>query len=88
MAVGVEPFRGDGRPVEFRVTAGDVNHGMGVYDETLRLLVQVQAMPGFTNRLVYTFAEPGTYRLLCLEYCGLAHHGMIAELKVTAAPSR
>jgi cytochrome c oxidase subunit 2 len=77
-----------GRPVEFRVTAGDVNHGMGIYDKTLRLVAQVQAMPGFTNRLVYTFAEPGTYQLLCLEYCGLVHHEMIAELKVTQAPTR
>ncbi len=77
-----------GRPVEFRVTAGDVNHGLGIYDKKLRLVAQVQAMPGFTNRLVYSFAEPGTYQLLCLEYCGLVHHEMISELKVTAAPSR
>lgn len=34
------------RPVEFRVTGADVNHGFGLYDGSLRLLAQTQAMPG------------------------------------------
>ena len=75
-----------GQPVEFRVTAGDVNHGMGIYDSSLRLVAQVQAMPGYTNRLIHTFSEPGSYKILCLEFCGLTHHEMIAELKVTSTP--
>jgi len=73
-------------PVEFRVTSVDVNHGFGIYDPHNRLIAQTQAMPGYTNRLVYTFTEPGRYRILCLEYCGLAHHGMITEFEVVAAP--
>ena len=75
-----------GQPVEFRVTAGDVNHGMGIYDSSLRLVAQVQAMPGYTNRLIHTFSEPGAYKILCLEYCGLIHHDMTAELMVTSTP--
>jgi len=74
-----------GVPVEFRVTANDVNHGFGIYDPNHRLVAQVQAMPGFTNRLVHTFTEPGKYRVLCLEYCGLVHHNMITEFEVVAA---
>ncbi len=74
-----------GVPVEFRVTAGDVNHGFGIYDPNGRLVAQTQAMPGFTNRLVHTFTEPGKYRVLCMEYCGLVHHNMIAEFEVVAA---
>jgi cytochrome c oxidase subunit 2 len=73
-----------GQPVEFRVTSADVNHGFGIYDDSLRLLAQTQAMPGYVNRLIYTFTEPGTYKILCLEYCGLAHHEMPAEIKVLA----
>ncbi len=73
-----------GQPVEFRVAAEDVNHGFGIYDSDNRMLAQVQAMPGYVNRLQHIFEQPGTYRLLCLEYCGLAHHEMIAELEVTA----
>ncbi|BAW79684.1 cytochrome c oxidase subunit II [Candidatus Nitrosoglobus terrae] len=70
------------KPVVFQVTTGDVNHGFGVYNEKLELVAQVQAMPGYTNKLVYTFTQPGKYRILCLEYCGVAHHGMIGELNV------
>jgi cytochrome c oxidase subunit 2 len=75
-----------GTPVEFHVASADVNHGFAIYGPDERIVTQTQAMPGFTNRLVYTFATPGTYRILCLEYCGLAHHGMQAEVHVTAAP--
>ena len=73
-----------GQTVEFRVTSADVHHGFGIFDDSLRLLAQTQAIPGYINRLRYTFTEPGTYKILCLEYCGLAHHEMPAEIKVTA----
>jgi cytochrome c oxidase subunit 2 len=72
-----------GVPVEFAVTAGDVNHGVGIYDPHGTLVAQVQAMPGYTNRLLYRFREAGRYTLRCLEYCGVAHHVMLAELNVT-----
>jgi cytochrome c oxidase subunit 2 len=72
-----------GVPVEFAVTAEDVNHGVGIYDPRGTLVAQVQAMPGYTNRLLYRFREPGRYTLRCLEYCGVAHHVMIADLEVT-----
>jgi len=75
-----------GVPVEFQVTSADVNHGFGIYDRSGRLLAQTQAMPGITNRLVYTFTQPGKYRVLCLEYCGLAHHGMSLEFDVIGTP--
>jgi cytochrome c oxidase subunit 2 len=71
-----------GQPVEFQITSGDVNHGFGIYDSETRLLTQAQAMPGYVNRLQYTFAKPGKYRVMCLEYCGLAHHDMSAVLEV------
>lgn len=74
-----------GVPVEFRVTSADVNHGFAIYGPDDRIVTQTQAMPGFTNRLVHTFVRPGKYRVLCLEYCGLAHHGMTTEFEVTAA---
>lgn len=73
-----------GKPVEFRVTSTDVNHGFGIYDADNRLLAQAQAMPGYVNLLRHTFDKPGTYRVLCLEYCGLIHHEMIAEFEVKA----
>lgn len=74
-----------GVPVEFHVTSADVNHGFAIYGPDDRIVTQTQAMPGFTNRLVHTFSRPGKYRVLCLEYCGIAHHGMMAEFEIVAA---
>lgn len=71
-----------GKPIEFRVGAADVTHGFAIYDANLHLLTQTQAMPGVVNVLRHTFDKPGIYKILCLEYCGLAHHNMMAELKV------
>lgn len=73
-----------GEEVLFRVGSEDVNHGFGVYDDSTRLIAQVQAMPGYVNELAVRFERAGTYRIMCLEYCGLAHHGMLVALTVTA----
>lgn len=74
-----------GEVIEFRVTAEDVNHGFGLYDADQRMLVQIQAMPGFTNTVRYRFERPGKYEILCLEYCGIAHHAMAAVITASAA---
>jgi len=71
-----------GRPVEFRLEAADVNHGFGLYDENDVLLKQVQVMPDRQQRLVYTFDQPGVYRILCMEYCGVGHHLMESTIRV------
>lgn len=71
-----------GETVEFHVTSGDATHGFGIYDADERILTQTQAMPEYVNKVVHTFDKPGTYKILCMEYCGLAHHGMVAELTV------
>jgi len=71
-----------GDVVEFRVTSLDVNHGFALYDTRDHIVAQVQAMPGYVNKVRYRFTEPGKYRVLCMEYCGLAHHGMVAEIDV------
>jgi cytochrome c oxidase subunit II len=71
-----------GQTAEFYVTSKDVNHGFALYDPEFRIVAETQAMPGYTNVLRYTFTEPGAYQVLCLEYCGLAHHEMNAQIKV------
>ena len=73
-----------GMQVEFRLTSTDVNHSFAVYTAAGELLFQVQVMPGNTQKYVYTFHKPGTYEVLCLEYCGVGHTDMKAELKVVA----
>lgn len=76
-----------GKQIEFRVTTEDVNHGLGIYDSNMRLLVQVQAMPGYVNSVVHTFDETGPYQILCMEFCGVAHHDMIADFEVVETGS-
>ncbi|MFD2132721.1 cytochrome C oxidase subunit II [Pseudogracilibacillus auburnensis] len=71
-----------GDTVEFNVTTKDVTHGFGVYDPDMVLVGQTQAMPEYTNTFYLTFDQPGTYQVLCLEYCGLAHHMMMTEMVV------
>lgn len=71
-----------GEPVEFRVTSLDVNHGFGIYNARSELVAQTQAMPGYVNRLRWEFKEPGTYKVLCLEYCGLGHPVMSSSFIV------
>lgn len=73
-----------GKTIEFQVTSADVNHGFAIYGPDMKILTQTQAMPGETNVLRYTFEQPGTYQILCLEYCGVAHHTMMTELHVVA----
>lgn len=72
-----------GTRARFTLTSADVNHGMGLVDPSGVLIGSVQMMPGYENRLDVTLSKAGTYRLLCFEYCGLAHHAMQATLTVT-----
>lgn len=73
-----------GIPIQFDVRGADVNHDFGIYDPQGRLVAQVQAMPGYVNRLVHVFRTPGSYTVRCLEYCGIAHHEMISSFTVAA----
>jgi cytochrome c oxidase subunit II len=71
-----------GRPIIFKVTSNDVNHGFGVYDPEGTMVFQTQAMPGYVNQVRYTFTTAGRYRVFCMEYCGLVHHDMISDIVV------
>ena len=73
-----------GKQIEFQVTAVDVNHGFAIYGPDMKIRTQTQAMPGVTNILRYTFEQSGTYKILCLEYCGVGHHTMMTELHLVA----
>lgn len=71
-----------GEVIEFQVTATDVTHGFGIYDDDGNVLGQTQAMPGYVNNLRLIFEKPGRYHVVCLEYCGLVHHAMLSEFQV------
>lgn len=70
------------KSVEFLVTASDVNHGLGIYGPSGDMVTQVQAMPGYTNRLFFKFHQAGQYSILCMEYCGVGHQVMTSGFDV------
>ena len=76
----VEP----GKLVQFELTSRDVNHGFAIYKDKHHVMAQAQTMPGYVNKLQVRFTEPGDYEVLCLEYCGAAHHAMRTVIKVRA----
>ena len=73
-----------GKPVRFSGRAKDTQHGFAVYHPDGRMLFTMLMMPGVSKAtsVVHTFSEPGTYKIRCLEYCGIAHHAMKDELIV------
>ncbi len=75
-----------GRPVRFNAKSSDTVHGFAIYHPNGRILFTMMLIPGVSkSSLIYTFKDPGTYKVRCLEYCGLAHHDMNDELVVTAS---
>jgi cytochrome c oxidase subunit 2 len=65
-----------GTRVRFDVTSLDVNHGFGLYSPGGHLIGELQAMPGYHNKLDLTLNRRGTYLIRCLEFCGLNHATM------------
>ncbi len=73
-----------GRPVRFSGRSVDTQHGFAVYHPDGRMLFTMLLMDGLKQptTVVHTFKDPGTYKVRCLEYCGIAHHAMLDELTV------
>jgi cytochrome c oxidase subunit 2 len=65
------------------VRSKDVSHGVGIYDPDDKLIAQVNVVPDAVQPLGVTFEKPGTYKILCLEFCGVDHHLMETTLEVT-----
>jgi cytochrome c oxidase subunit 2 len=69
--------------ITFYVTSADVTHGFNVVGTN----VNTMAIPGQIAKLPVTFNEPGTYGIVCHEYCGAAHHEMAGSI-VVVPPSQ
>ncbi len=66
------------QPVVVYLNAEDVIHSFYVPD----LRIKQDAVPGRTSILHFTANRPGTYDLLCAEYCGTGHSTMLGEVVV------
>ena len=71
-----------GVPVVFKAWTRDTMHSLAIYSPDGRLLVTVMLMPGEVEVFRITFEEPGTYIIMCLEYCGDGHPFMRTTLEV------
>ncbi len=56
-------------PTTIHVTSRDVIHGFWIPE----LRIKADMVPGLINTLRVTPTVPGTYRIICSEFCGLAH---------------
>ena len=67
-----------GRSVRILITSGDVLHHFWVPEFRLK----AAAVPGLVQNLNLTPLHPGTYDIVCSEYCGLNHSKMQGKLVV------
>ncbi|MDE2119513.1 MAG: cytochrome c oxidase subunit II [Betaproteobacteria bacterium] len=70
-----------GSHVTFYVTSADVLHGFEVQGTSINLT----AIPGVVGHISYTFDKPGTYYIICNEYCGAGHQAMIGKIVITGS---
>jgi cytochrome c oxidase subunit II len=59
-------------PTTIHVTSRDVIHGFWIPE----LRMKADMVPGLINTIRVTPTLPGTYRVVCSEFCGLAHGAM------------
>ncbi|MFD1705191.1 cytochrome c oxidase subunit II [Siminovitchia sediminis] len=67
-----------GKEIIFTITSTDVVHSFTIDDTKVNMM----AVPGRITQKSYTFKNPGTYLILCNEYCGTGHHYMSTEIEV------
>lgn len=75
-----------GEFVEFVATSQDVTYGFGVFRKDGRMLFQMQVVPGYENRIVWRFDEPGTYDIRSTEYSGPRHPEMFVADAIRVVP--
>lgn len=68
-------------PIAFTLSSPDVVHSFYVP----RFLIKRDMIPGETERVDVTIEEPGVFKGVCAEFCGLLHHAMTFEVR--AVPS-
>src|SRR5579875_2218165 len=67
-----------GSTVTFYATSPDVVHGFEIAQTDVNMMV----VPGWVNSASHRFTKPGTYLLVCNEYCGIGHQNMAAKIEV------
>ena len=72
-----------GHRYRIHLSSKDVNHGFSLHKEgEAAQKANFQVVPGYEYVLTMTFEEPGTYEIVCQEYCGLGHQYMVGKILV------
>lgn len=72
-----------GADVDLYLSAADVTHGLYIEHTDVNLM----AVPGSVNAARVRFDTPGTYAMICHEYCGAGHQAMAGRIVVGALPA-
>jgi len=73
----------EGASYTLHITSLDINHGFSLYPAN----VNFQIVPGYDYGLRITPNNPGEYKVICNEFCGIQHHIMIGKIIVEPAGS-
>jgi cytochrome c oxidase subunit 2 len=69
-----------GHPYRIWLSSADALHGFSIVGHGQNLNLEVA--PNHAYGATFTPAKPGTYLIVCNEYCGLGHHGMKGHIVV------
>ncbi len=75
-----------GEYVEFIATSEDVTYGFGVFRTDGTMVFQMQVVPGYDNKIVWKFDDPGAYDVRSTEYSGPRHSEMFVEDAIPVSP--
>jgi len=67
-----------GSTLEIFMTSKDVNHGFQIVGTN----INVMAVPGVMTQAEITFNNPGAYRIVCNEFCGIGHQEMNGVIEI------
>jgi cytochrome c oxidase subunit 2 len=62
------------------VSSVDVLHGFSLVGHGQNINIEV--VPGHAYKLTFTPDKPGTYLVVCNEYCGKLHHFMSGRIVI------
>jgi cytochrome c oxidase subunit 2 len=72
-----------GREYNIHLSSLDVQHGFSIRpEEALSKQMNFQILPDYEWILPMEFDEPGTYHLICNEFCGVGHRSMHGRVEV------
>lgn len=72
-----------GKTYRMHISSLDVQHGFSIRpEENLTKQANLLVLPGYEFVIEMTFDEPGTYHVLCNEFCGVGHRSMHGTLEV------